>query len=75
MSKILFSPNREFVPDVFNVFFLEGQMKVLKRVNKEVEITKPILDLAFENDVELYFREDEDVLTIFAKNDDNAFIE
>ena len=50
-------------------------MKVLKKANNQVEITKPLLDLARKNDVELRYDKDEELLTLFSANDDNAFID
>lgn len=53
-------------------------MKILKRANNHISITKPLLDLAREHDIELHYEdgEDGDILRIFSDDDDdNAFIE
>lgn len=50
-------------------------MKVLKKASNQIEITKPLLDLARENDVELYYDDVEGLLKIYSLNGTNAFIE
>ncbi|MHC3995665.1 hypothetical protein ACXWTF_12645 [Thiomicrolovo sp. ZZH C-3] len=50
-------------------------MKILKATKGEIEITKPLLDLARSYDVELHYDQIDRMLRIHTMNDDNAFLE